>query len=277
MAMMSLAGKRVLVTGASSGIGYETALAFARRGANLVLVDIDAQALETAAQSVRGCGVQCLTWTVDVADAGAMAAMAQAVREMAGVPDVLVNNAGIAFLGAFLETPQEAWRQMFDINVMGVVLGCRLFLPSMLEAGGTRHIVNVASAAGLAPAYLMSAYVASKHAVLGLTDSLAMELADSDIGVSVVCPGIINTPIAKPGSSRVGKSVTRHQLERLGELYRTKGAHPRLVAEAIVDAVLYGRGLVLVGPIARLVYNMRRVSRSLLMKLMLAEAKKIWR
>jgi NAD(P)-dependent dehydrogenase (short-subunit alcohol dehydrogenase family) len=276
MAIPSLKGKQVLVTGASSGIGFETALAFARRGASLILVDINAPALEMAAHAVREHGVQCLTWKVDVSDSQAMGDLADAVHKAVGAFDVLVNNAGIAFLGAFLETPEHAWRRILDINVMGVVRGCKVFLPQMLHAGGPRHIVNVASVAGLAPAYQMSAYVASKHAVVGLSESLAMELSSSSVDVTVVCPGIINTPIATPGAGSVGKSVTHAQLERLAAFYQSKGAHPRLVGESIVDAVQAGKGIVLVGPIARLVYNMRRISRSLLMKAMLAESKKIW-
>ncbi|NPT45068.1 SDR family NAD(P)-dependent oxidoreductase [Paraburkholderia sp. 1N] len=276
MAIPSLKGKRVLVTGASSGIGFETALAFARQGANLILVDINAPALEMAANAVREHGVNCLTWKADVSDAQAMRELANAVHEAVGALDVLINNAGIAFLGAFLETPEQAWRRILDINVMGVVHGCNVFLPQMLNADGPRHIVNVASVAGLAPAYQMSVYAASKHAVVGLSESLAMELSVSSVGMSVVCPGIINTPIANPGTASVGKSVTHAQLQRLAAFYQSKGAHPRLVGESIVDAVQTGKGIVLVGPIARLVYNLRRISRSLLMKAMLAESKKIW-
>ncbi|HKR40119.1 MAG TPA: SDR family NAD(P)-dependent oxidoreductase [Paraburkholderia sp.] len=264
------------MTGASSGIGYETALAFARRGANLILVDINAEALDMASQAVREHGVKCLTRKADVSDAQAMGELAEAVHEAVGALDVLVNNAGIGFLGAFLETPVQAWRRILDINVMGVVHGCGAFLPRMIEAGGPRRLVNVASVAGLAPAYQMAAYAASKHAVVGLSESLAMELSGSEVGVSVICPGIINTPIARPGTTSVGKNVTDAQLERIAAFYQSKGAHPRVVAESIVDAVQAEKGIVLVGPLARVVYNLRRISRTLLMKAMLAESRKIW-
>src|SRR5579864_8272500 len=140
MAVPTLKGKQVLVTGTSSGIGYETALAFARRGADLILVDINAPALEMAAQAAREHGVKCLTWKTDVSDSQAMGDLADAVHEAVGALDVLVNNAGIAFLGAFLETPEQAWRRILDINVMGVVRGCNAFLPQMLKADGPRHI-----------------------------------------------------------------------------------------------------------------------------------------
>ncbi|RKE39433.1 short-subunit dehydrogenase [Paraburkholderia sp. BL23I1N1] len=275
MSITKLKNKQVLVTGASSGIGYETAIAFARGGANLILVDINAEGLAAAAESVRTHGVECLTFRADVADPQAMADLAQEVSESVGALDVLVNNAGVGFIGTFIETPVEIWRRLLNINLMGVVNGCSVFLPKMREAAGPRHIVNVASAAGLAPTCNMSAYAASKHAVVGLTDSLAMELAGSEVRVTVVCPGIINTPIAHASSANVGKSITREQLDRLAEFYRTKGAHPRVVGEAIVDAVLSDRGLVLVGPFARLIYNLRRVSRSLLFRVLIADSRKM--
>lgn len=275
MSNTKLRNKLVLVTGASSGIGYETAVGFARRGASLVLVDINAQGLAATEQAVRSHGVGCRTFLADVADPQAMADLAEAVYASVGAPDVLVNNAGIGFIGSFVETPVEIWHRVLNVNLMGVVHGCRMFLPKMREAAGPRHIVNVASAAGLAATCNMSAYAASKHAVVGLTDSLAIELTGTEVRVTVVCPGIINTPIAHAGRANVGKNITRRQLDRLAEFYRTRGAHPRVVSDAIVDAVLTHRDLVLVGPFARLIYNLRRVSRSLLFKVLIADSKKM--
>lgn len=274
MALPNLAGKRVLVTGASSGIGLETTLAFARRGASLLLVDVNAAGLDTAAQAVRALGAECRTWVVDVADEAAMTALADEVHALGGPLDVLVNNAGIGYIGPFVATPSEAWHRVFGVNVMGVVHGCAAFLPRMLQAGGPRHVVNVASAAGLAPVCNMSVYAASKHAVVGLSDSLAMELATSQVSVSVVCPGIINTPITHVSERSVSKVVSAEQIARLQKFYRENGAPPRLVGEAIVDAVRSGRGIVLVGPIARLIYNLRRLSRGLLLKVLIADSKK---
>ena len=275
MSISTLRNKLILVTGASSGIGHETALAFARRGANLILVDINAEGLTATQQAVRSHGVACHTFRADVADPQVMADLAEKVFASVGTLDVLVNNAGIGFIGSFVETPVEVWRRIVNVNLMGVVNGCSVFLPKMREAAGPRHIVNVASAAGLAATCNMSAYAASKHAVVGLSDSLAIELASSEVRVCVVCPGIINTPIAHAVAANVGKNITREQLDRLAEFYRVKGAHPRVVAEAIVDAVSSHRDLVLVGPFARLIYTLRRICRPLLTKVLIADSKKM--
>ena len=275
MAIQQLKSKLVLVTGAGSGIGLEIALAFARQGARLLLTDINASALESARAAVTQLHVQCQTCQVDVSDPVAMQALANQVEMEHGAPDVLVNNAGIAFLGSFQATPLQQWQRTLNINVMGVVHGCHFFLPAMQRAGGERHIVNIASAAGLAATFNMSAYSASKHAIVGLSDSLALELAESSVSVSVVCPGIINTPIAQFNAASVGANIRPDQVLKLGDFYRKSGAHPSVVGAAVVDAVRKGTGLVLVGPYAALIYHLRRISRSLLHKILIAESKKM--
>jgi NAD(P)-dependent dehydrogenase (short-subunit alcohol dehydrogenase family) len=275
MALRNLKNKQVLITGGSAGIGYESALAFARRGSNIILVDVDAKGLETAADAIRELGVECRTWTVDVSDEQAMTTLAKEVHAAVGALDVLVNNAGIGYMGPFLDTPHETWRRILGVNLMGVVYGCSFFLPEMIKAGGPRHVVNVASTAGLGPATNLSAYAASKHAVVGLTDTLATELSSTEVGVTVVCPGIINTAIVNPSGTNVSATIGQQQRDRLLEFYRTKGAHPRAVGEAIAGAVQTGKGIVLVGPFARLTYNVRRISRALLLKLARSGSRRI--
>lgn len=263
----------VLVTGAASGIGRSTALAFARRGAHLVVTDINAAALDAVSQEVNALGARCTARTADVSDESAMRAFAATVQAATGPLHVLVNNAGIGYLGGFVSSPLESWRRCLDINVLGVVHGCYFFLPGMIAAGGPRRVVNVASLAGIAPAATMSAYAASKSAVMGLTDVLALELADTEVGVTAVCPGIINTPITDSPAA-ISPSVPAEQLARLRAYYKASGASPDLVAEAIVDAVVRGKSLVLVGPMAQPAYHMKRVSRSLLRRLSLADSRK---
>ncbi|MBA5638966.1 SDR family NAD(P)-dependent oxidoreductase [Duganella sp. LX20W] len=275
MAIPDLNNKHVLVTGAATGIGQATALAFARHGASLLLSDINATALETTAQQVRALGACCRTFVVDVTDASAMARFAADVHAAVGPLDVLVNNAGIAYLGPFVHTPLDWWHKVVQVNLMGVVHGCHFFLPAMLGASGPRHVVNVASAAALAPACNMSAYAASKHAVLGLSDSLALEHAASQVGFSVICPGVINTPIAAMQGGNVARVISAGQVERLGQYYRDKGAPPDVVADAIIDAVRRGKSMALPGPYARLIYHLRRLSRTVLMKLILIDSKKM--
>jgi len=273
MGLAELKDRTVLVTGAGSGIGRATALAFARCGARLVVSDINATALTGVRTEIEALGTPCHVHVADVADEAAMRAMAEAVHAAVGPLDVLVNNAGIGYLGSFVSSPLESWRRVIDINVMGVVHGCYFFLPRMVAAGGLRRIVNVASLAGIAPAATMSAYAASKHAVIGLSDVLALELASTEVGVTTVCPGIIDTPITDSPAA-ISPSVPAEQLARLRAYYRANGAQPERVADAIVDGVTRGRSLVLVGPMARPAYHIKRISRGLLRRLSLADSRK---
>ena len=270
-----LQGKWVLVTGAAAGIGHATALAFAEAGAHLVLSDLQAERLETLRAQLVQRGTRCIVDTVDVSDAAAMQAFAERVHSQVPALDVLVNNAGIGYLGPFLDTPLEAWRRVLDINVMGAVHGCRHFLPRMQQAGGPRRIVNVASLAGIAPAPNMTAYAASKHAIMGFSEGLALELrlAGSSVGVTMVCPGIINTDITK-GANATSASIDAAQHRKLQSYYEAQGVGPEVVAAAIVDAVRRDRSLVLVGPFAKPMYHLRRLSRKLAQRLMLNDARK---
>jgi len=273
VAVPNLKGKQVLVTGAASGIGRSTALAFARQGANLVISDINPDLLDGTENAVRALGVQCLAYQVNVADEAAMRDFATAVHAQVGDIDVLVNNAGIGYIGPFLRSPVESWRRVLDINVMGVVHGCHYFGQRMVEAGGARQIINVASLAGIAPAPNMSAYAASKHAVMGLCDVLAMELTDTEVGVTAICPGIINTPITN-AKGAVSEAITDEQIDRLRAYYDANGVSPDVVAEAIVNAARTGRPLVLVGPYAKPMYHLKRISRKLVRSITISDARK---
>ncbi|RZL89661.1 MAG: SDR family NAD(P)-dependent oxidoreductase [Variovorax sp.] len=263
MTIRNLRHKRVLVTGAASGIGRATALAFARQGAELVLCDLDAARLEPVRDAVCALGAPCTTYGVDVSDEAAMHAFSERVHAQGGALDILVNNAGIGYLGAFLDSPSDSWRRTLGINVMGVVHGLRFFLPQMHAASGSRRVVNVASVAGIAPAPNMSAYAASKSAVIGLSESLSLELRlrNSRVGMTVVCPGIINTAITH-NANNVSPAIDAAQLAKLQAFYEAKGVNADVVADAIVDAVRSGRELVLVGPFAKPLYHLRRLSRA---------------
>lgn len=269
MPVPQLADTWVLVTGAASGIGFETALAFAREHAHIVAVDINAAGLDALAQDVLRLGVRCLTRVVDVADSVAVEALADELHTTLGCPvDVVINNAGIAYLGPFLHSPLSTWQRLIDVNLMGTVHVCHAFLPGMVESGGPRHVVNVASALGISASPNLSAYSATKHAVVGFSDSLAMELHGSSVGVSVICPGIVNTPIVR-NRHAASPVVSAAQLDLLESEYRLRGAPASQVALRIVEAVQDGEPFVLTGPFAHLMYTLQRLSRRLMRRVAL--------
>lgn len=248
-------GKKVLITGAGSGIGRATALQLAELGAALIISDLNPDGLaRTASEALRLGAGSVDTHIVDVSDWDDMQAMAGKVRKQHGALDILVNNAGVGLAGDFLNTTVDDWQWVLGINVMGVVHGCKLFAPDMV-ANGKGHIINLASAAGYYAAPDMSAYSASKHAVLGMTESLRAELAEKGIGVSAICPGVINTGIV--ASSRMRGAAGDAQ-DKLVAFYRKRNYGPELVAEAILGAVEHNRAVVPVSPEAWVMYGAKR-------------------
>ncbi|MCT7660229.1 SDR family oxidoreductase [Mycobacterium deserti] len=248
----------VSVTGAGSGIGRETALAFAREGAEIVVSDIDeATAKETAAQIVARGGVA-HAYTVDVSDPDAVESFAEQVCAEHGVPDIVVNNAGVGQAGLFLDTPREEYDRVLAINFGGVVNCCRSFGRRLVDRGLGGHIVNISSMAAYSPQQSMNAYATSKAAVFMFGDCLRAELDRAGVGLTTVCPGVINTnivhttrfdvPIEKAG--RV--DARRKQIEK-GFAARRYG--PEKVAKAIVSAVKKNKPIRPVAPEAYLVYG----------------------
>lgn len=279
MPVPDLADTWVLVTGAASGIGYETALAFAREHAHIVAVDIDAEGLDALAQDVQRQGVRCITRCVDVADAVAVNALADELQTTLGGPvNVLVNNAGVSYFGPFLHSPMSSWRRLIDVNLMGTVHMCHAFLPAMIQAGGQRQVVNLSSSVGLSSSPNLSAQSAVKHAVMGLSDSLSLELEGTAVGVTVVCPGMINTPIAR-NRHATSPVIPPEQLDRLEAHWRVHGAPPAMVARRIVEAVQDGEDLVLAGPTAHAMFLIKRLSRRLMRRLTLIASRQrgVWR
>ncbi len=274
MAILNLQDKRVLITGAGSGIGRAAAIAFAKRGARIIATDIQFAPLESLKQEVEALGVCCVIHAVDVSNETAMKELAAQVHGKISAVDVLVNNAGIAYLGLFLESDLEHWPRVINVNLMGVVHGCRYFIPQMIAAGGVRHVLNVASSAGNYPAPSMAAYAASKYAVAGFSEVLKMELADTQIGITTVCPGVINTAIVTTGAG-VAPSVPASQIAKLQAYYLANGCTPEVVAEAMVRAVQKGQDICLTGPGAALVYHLKRLSLKLVRTATIFSAKKI--
>ncbi|GFG68134.1 putative oxidoreductase EphD [Mycobacterium kubicae] len=230
----------VSVTGAGSGIGRETALAFAREGAEVVVSDIDeATVKETAAEiAVRG-GVA-HPYVLDVSDADAVEAFAERVSAAHGVPDIVVNNAGIGQAGGFLDTPPEQFDRVLDINLGGVVNGCRSFGRRMVERGTGGHIVNVSSMAAYAPLQSLNAYCTSKAATFMFSDCLRAELDAAGVGLTTICPGVINTNIIQTTQfhARGGNDDTVEGRQgQLQKMFAVRRYGPDKVANAILSAV----------------------------------------
>ncbi|MBF1803196.1 SDR family oxidoreductase [Alloalcanivorax profundimaris] len=231
-------GKLVVITGAGSGIGRETALAFGERGATVLCTDIDPDSAAATAEAVRQAGGEALSRRTDVANARSMEALARYVERELGAPDVVINNAGIGLAGPLMDTSVRDWKQVLDVNLWGVIHGCRLFGRQMIDQVKAGHIVNVSSASAYLPSRALPAYATSKSAVLMLTECLRAELAERDIGVSAICPGLIDTPIT--GRARfvgVDDAEQDRRREAAQRLYQRRGFTPDRVARAIVAAV----------------------------------------
>lgn len=274
MPFVTLKNKYVMITGAASGIGLECARSFARRGANLVLTDVNISALTHAQREIAAMGVSCIALPCDIANEAAVQIMAQDTLSRIPSLHVLVNNAGIGYLGDFMGTDAATWRRLLDINVMGMVHMIQAFLPHMRAMGGPRSIVNIASTAGFAPPPGLSAYAASKFAAVGLSEVLAMELHHTPIDVVIVAPGIINTAIVRDPRG-VSATVSDARVQRIQNYYQAKGCTPDVVAEDIVEGVLRGKPIVETGPLARLSCLLIRLSRSLARRLTVTSARQI--
>ncbi|MCF6389110.1 SDR family oxidoreductase [Mycobacterium sp. MBM] len=248
----------VSVTGGGSGIGRATALAFAALGAEIVVSDIDEAAAAATAAEITAGGGTAHTYRLDVADADAVNRFAEQVCTAHGVPDVLVNNAGIGHAGLFLDTPADQYDRVLGINFGGVVNCCRAFGARMVERGAGGHIVNVASMAAYSPTQVMNAYATSKAAVFMFSDCLRAELDPAGIGLTTVCPGVIDTNIIDgtrfdlPTHKQAGVEPLRAQLKK-GFALRRYG--PEKVAKAIVSAVQNNTPVRPVTPEAYLVYG----------------------
>ncbi|MFB6812968.1 SDR family oxidoreductase [Streptomyces sp. NPDC056347] len=246
-------GRLVLVTGAAGGIGRATAFAFAEAGARVVAVDRDAEGAARTAELARLIGAQD-AWgeAVDVSDEQAMEKLAEKVAAEYGIVDVLVNNAGIGLSGSFLDTTSEDWKNVLDVNLWGVIHGCRIFGRQMAERGQGGHIVNTASAAAYQPSRALPAYSTSKAAVLMLSECLRAEFAERSIGVSAICPGIVNTNITATTRFAGADAAEETRLrKRTSRLYGLRNYPPERVADAILKAVVRNQAVVPVTPEAR--------------------------
>jgi 3-oxoacyl-[acyl-carrier protein] reductase len=215
--MTDLKNKNALITGAGKGIGKAIALALAKEGVNIILVARTQEEIDSVAAKVRSLRVKALAITADVADINSVnAAVAKALNEF-GTIDILINNAGIAAFGKFLDLEPTDWERIIQVNLMGTYYVTRAVLPNMIERQ-SGDIINISSTAGLSGNALTSAYSASKFAVLGLTESLMQEVRKHNIRVTALTPSTVATDMAKELKLTDGNPEKVMQAEDMAEL-----------------------------------------------------------
>ncbi len=244
---MDSSGKTAIVTGAASGIGLGIATALAESGANVVLADIQKEAVEQAAHGLSGTNKRVMPVRIDVTqEQSVIDALAEAERAF-GKLHIACNNAGVPMHGTSMTDVSRAdWEFVIGVNVWGVIHGLRHFVPAILRHGEAGHVVNTASVAGFQnrPGTGQGPYSMSKYAVLSLSEALEYELAGTNVGVSVLCPGPINTNIARGARNRPdhmgGPQVRTNDETVLAERLASIGLDPKKVGDRVVDAIRTG-------------------------------------
>jgi NAD(P)-dependent dehydrogenase (short-subunit alcohol dehydrogenase family) len=235
---MELAGAVAVITGGASGIGRGTARAMARRGAELVLADVNDQRLAETREELEGAGARVLTVHCDVSLEEEVRRLADVALAETGRVDLVMNNAGVVLRGALELIEPDDWHWCFGINVMGVVYGVHAFLPHML-ARGSGYIINTGSVSGLLALTGEGApYIASKFAVVGMTEALALYCRPRGIGVSLLCPGSVATNLHETGRS-IGMTPAREVAETAvaATVQGNRELHPDEIGEAVAAGV----------------------------------------
>lgn len=266
--MKNFTNKLCVITGGSSGIGLAVAESLARQGARLLLVARGAEELERAADHLRQLGAASVdTLSADISQEADVARLAPMIARLGGAADLVVNSAGIVSGGQLDDTPLAEWERLHAVNVLGLVRVLQAVLPAMrarARAGGPGgHIVNIASGAGLVGFPGLSAYGATKAAVVSLSQSLRAELAGLNIGVTALCPGFVQTPIAHKLElfGRMNTPATRRLIERW---FQFNNLQAGTVARACLRGVRRNQAVVVVGRDVRSGYWTQRLTPGLL-------------
>jgi NAD(P)-dependent dehydrogenase (short-subunit alcohol dehydrogenase family) len=258
MAIKSLNGKRCLITGAASGIGRATALAATGRGAQLVLTDIDAEGLASAEREIAAAGGTVLhAGVADIADHAAVAALATEIHAAHGSMDIVMNIAGVSAWGPIERLEHRHWQRMIDINLMGPINVLECFAGPMVTAGRGGHIVNVSSAAGLFGLPWHAAYSASKFGLRGISEVLRFDLRRHGIGVSLVCPGAVKTPLVGTVEI-VGVDRTSPRIAKLIARFERHAVSPEHVAARILTGIEKNQYMVFTSRDIRVGYFVQR-------------------
>lgn len=250
-------GRKALVTGGASGIGLAIAARLASKGAEPILLDMNQASLDKALSELRGEGYRAHGYRANVTSMEDLRRIRDELEERGLSPDILVNCAGITLIAHFSATGHDEMQRIIDVNLMGTINTVETFLPAMRERGWG-HIVNIGSIDGIIPIPGQSAYCASKFAVTGLTEVLYYDLKGDGVGVTLVCPGYVKTPLAN--TSTIKDLPLHFKGARLVERFLLSlGRSPRKVANQVVDAVVKNEFLVIPGMPSRVFYHYRRL------------------
>jgi NAD(P)-dependent dehydrogenase (short-subunit alcohol dehydrogenase family) len=253
-----LAGKRCFITGAASGIGRATAIAAARRGADLYLTDISTEGLQETVEEIEAKGGQVsYSHAADISDHAAVVAMAAEVHRSHGSMDVVMNVAGISIWGSIDRLTHDHWQRVIEIDLIGPISVLECFVPPMIEAGRGGHVVNVSSAAGLLGLPWHAAYSAAKFGLRGVSEVLRFDLRRHDIGVSLVCPGGVKTPLVGTVEI-VGVDSQSPRIQKLKQRFEKRAVTPERVAERILAGVEKNRYLVFTSRDIQLAFWLQR-------------------
>ncbi len=253
-----LDGLNVFVTGAASGIGRATAEAVAAAGGRVFLTDVQADLLATVTREIRERGGEVVvSEPVDLTDHDGVRRLARRVTEDHGAMDVVMNIAGISAWGTVQSLEHATWRQQVEVNLMGPIHVIEELVPPMVEAGRGGHLVNVSSAAGIIGMPWHAAYSASKFGLRGVSEVLRFDLARHGIGVSLVCPGAVHTPLT--GTVRIaGVDTTSARFRKVQARFHERAVSPEHAAEAILKGVRRNRYWVYTSPDIRLIHAVQR-------------------
>ena len=258
-ALRTYDGAVAIVTGGASGIGRALSEALARRGARVVLADLQLDLAQEVAGQIRDAGGQATAELLDVTDFAAIQRLVQDTLHSQGRLDYIFNNAGIGIGGEVRLYELEDWNRLLDVNLRGVIHGVQAAYPIMLRQG-FGHIVNTASMAGLMPTPLATGYGATKHAVVGLSTSLRVEAAAAGVRVSVLCPGVIRTPVLID-AGKFGKLLEPIPQEAQRELWeRQRPMDPNRFAEKALRAVARNRAIIIIPSWWNVIWWLNRLS-----------------
>lgn len=243
-----------VVTGAASGIGKGMAQRFAKEGMKVVMADVEKEALANAETELKKDGGQVSSFLCDVSDPKQVEGLAKHARETFGAVDILCNNAGVSSGGLLWDTPLDEWKWVIGVNLWGVIHGIHYFVPDMIKQGTPGHVVNTSSILGLVVGPFLGVYQTTKHAVLGVSETLHHELnmMQSKIKVSVLCPAAVNTKIAEAGRNRPaalgGASKGAGILAGAGTTMLANGMSPEKIADQVFDAIQNEKFFILTHP-----------------------------